>query len=80
MYYAKPLAELVGELEKLPGVGPKSAQRLALYILRLPAEEAKRLADSIMEVKAKIGYCSICYNFSDKDKCDICSDERRDHG
>lgn len=80
MYYAKPLAELVGELEKLPGIGPKSAQRLALYILRLPEEEAEKLSKSILEVKSKIGYCSVCYNFSDKDKCDICSDERRDHG
>lgn len=78
MYYAKPLAQLVGELEKLPGIGPKSAQRLAFYVLRLPAEEAKKLADAIIEVKEKIGFCSICYNFSDCEICELCSDARRD--
>ncbi len=78
MYYAKPLGKLVGELEKLPGIGPKSAQRLAFYLLRLPAEEAKKLAEAIVEVKDKIGFCSVCYNFSDKEVCEICSDGRRD--
>ena len=63
--YAKPLARLVGELEKLPGIGPKSAQRLAFYILRLSEEEAKSLTDSITDVKARIGLCTVCYNFTD---------------
>jgi recombination protein RecR len=75
--YAKPLARLVGELEKLPGIGPKSAQRLAFYLLRLSEDEAKALTDAITEVKAKIGYCTICYNFTDKETCDICRDTRR---
>lgn len=77
-HYAKPLAKLVGELEKLPGIGPKSAQRLAFYILRLSSEEAGKLAEAITEVKDKIGYCSVCYNFTDQDVCELCSDTRRD--
>jgi recombination protein RecR len=75
--YAKPLARLVGELEKLPGIGVKSAQRIAFYILRASEEEAKSLADAIAEVKAKIGYCSNCYNFTDREVCEICRDPRR---
>jgi recombination protein RecR len=76
-YYAKPLARLVGEFEKLPGIGPKSAQRLAFYILRISEEEAAALSDAIAEVKAKIGYCRICSNFTDQEVCDICRDPRR---
>src|SRR5438874_3732061 len=78
MYYAKPLARLVGELEKLPGIGPKSAQRLAFHLLRLPPEEARLLASAIMQVKEEIHPCSICYNYTDQDVCQICSDARRD--
>jgi recombination protein RecR len=76
--YARPLARLVGEFEKLPGIGPKSAQRLALYILRLSDEEARVFAESILEVKAKIRYCNTCSNFTDREICEICSDLRRD--
>lgn len=75
--YAKPLARLVGELEKLPGIGPKSAQRLAFYVLRLAEDEAKALTDAIIEVKARIGFCKVCYNFTDQEVCDICRDSRR---
>ena len=75
--YAKPLARLVGEFEKLPGIGPKSAQRLAFYVLRLSEEEAKSLSDAITEVKLRIGYCRVCYNFTDQEVCDICRDPRR---
>lgn len=75
--YAKPLARLVGEFEKLPGIGPKSAQRLAFYVLRLSNEEAQALADAIGEVKQRIGYCKVCYNFTDQEVCDICRDSRR---
>jgi recombination protein RecR len=78
MYYAKPLARLVGELEKLPGIGPKSAQRLAFYLLRVPPEEARLLADAIMKVKEQIHSCSVCYNFTDQETCEICSSPRRD--
>lgn len=78
MYYAKPLAKLVGELEKLPGIGPKSAQRLAFHILRSPEEEVKRLSEALTDVKSQIKLCSVCFNFTDKDVCDICRDPKRD--
>lgn len=78
MYYAKPLARLVGELEKLPGIGPKSAQRLAFHLLRVPPEEARLLADAIVKVKEQIHACAICYNFTDQETCEICSSPRRD--
>ena len=78
LHYAKPLARLVGELEKLPGIGPKSAQRMAFYLLRVPAEEARKLAEAILEVKEKIGFCRECYNFTDQELCELCRDPRRD--
>lgn len=78
MEYAKPLARLIGELEKLPGVGPKSAARLAFYILRIPPEEAEQLADAVMDVKRSIGFCRQCFNFTDQELCSICRDPRRD--
>jgi recombination protein RecR len=78
MYYAKPLARLVAELEKLPGVGPKSAQRLAFYLLQVPPEEARLLASAIMQVKEEIHTCSVCYNYTDREVCEICSNPRRD--
>jgi recombination protein RecR len=78
MYYAKPLGRLVGELEKLPGIGPKSAQRLAFYLLRVPREEAKLLADAIMDVKERIRTCATCFNFTDAEQCEVCRNQRRD--
>ena len=77
MYYARPLGRLVGELEKLPGVGPKTAQRLAFYILSIPADEARLLAEAISEVKERIRFCDCCYNFTDQALCEICRDPRR---
>ena len=77
-HYAKPLARLVAELEKLPGIGPKSAQRMAFYLLRVPREEALHLAEAIRDVKDKIRFCEECYNFTDQDLCDICRDPKRD--
>ncbi|HET6386626.1 MAG TPA: recombination mediator RecR [Armatimonadota bacterium] len=77
MYYARPLGRLVGELEKLPGVGPKTAQRLAFHILSIPAEEARLLAEAITEVKDKIRFCDRCHNFTDQALCEICRDTRR---
>lgn len=76
--YAKPLNKLISELSKLPGIGGKTAQRLAFHILSLPDEEAKALADSITEAKANMHYCSVCGNLTDRDPCDICSDGSRD--
>ena len=78
LHYAKPLARLVAELEKLPGVGPKSAQRLAFHILRQPQEEARQLADAILIVKEQIKLCQKCANFTDQDLCEVCRDTKRD--
>lgn len=77
-HFARPLARLVGELEKLPGIGPKSAQRLAFYVLRLPPEEARRLTDAILEVKERITTCEVCFNFTEQPVCDLCRSDRRD--
>ena len=78
MEYAKPLAKLVGEFEKLPGIGPKSAQRLAFHILRMSEDNAQGLASAIIEVKHSIKLCPVCYNYTDQERCDICSDAKRD--
>ncbi|HSI72036.1 MAG TPA: recombination mediator RecR [Fimbriimonas sp.] len=78
MLFARPLAELIAELEKLPGVGPKSAQRLAYHLLRVPDHEANRLADSIRNAKAKLRFCAACQNISEAELCEICRDPRRD--
>jgi recombination protein RecR len=75
---APPLANLINELTKLPGIGGKSAVRLAYYILKRPAGEAESLATAILDVKSKIFRCSICNNMTDVEPCAICSDPRRD--
>lgn len=75
--YPKPLAKLIGELSKLPGIGYKSAQRLAFHILSYDDTEAKALADSITEAKRDMKYCSVCGNLTDSDPCAICSDGSR---
>jgi recombination protein RecR len=78
MLYAKPLAELIAELEKLPGLGPKSAQRLAYHLLRIPHHEAERLASSILAAKSKLRFCEVCQNIAEATRCEICLDGRRD--
>ena len=78
--YAPPVQRLVGELSKLPGIGSRSAQRLAFHILRAPAEDADALAQAISEVKLKIRLCELCFNLTDEVRCRICTDSRRDHG
>ncbi|MDI6844591.1 MAG: recombination mediator RecR [Candidatus Saccharicenans sp.] len=75
--YARPLHELIEQLRKFPGIGLKSAQRMAFYLLGLPAEEVDRLVQAINEVKSKIFYCSICNNITDVDPCLLCTDPRR---
>lgn len=75
--YTRPLAILIEELAKLPGIGPKTAQRLALYILNISKEEANILARSIVNAKEKIKKCRICYNLTDQDVCEICQDNTR---
>jgi recombination protein RecR len=79
MSTAEPIARLIEELNKLPGIGPKSAQRLTYYLLRAPALEAQALAEAIRDVKEKLTLCSICLNITDSDPCTICGDEERDH-
>ena len=78
-YYAKPLNKLIAELSKLPGIGGKTAQRLAFHILSLDEPEAKALADAITEAKASMHYCSVCGNLTDGDICNVCADSARDH-
>ena len=75
---AAPVARLIEELHRLPGIGPKSAQRLAYHLLRATKEEASALAEAILEVKDKITLCSVCQNTTDTKPCRICSDEGRD--
>ena len=76
--YAGPVQELIDQLGRLPGVGPKSAQRIAFYLLKLPKEDAERLAHAITEVKARISFCRRCWNVSEGELCEMCRDERRD--
>jgi recombination protein RecR len=76
---AEPIARLIEELNKLPGIGPKGAKRLAYHLLRSPDEEAKALAEAILTLKEKIKLCSICFNNTDCDPCRICQDKERDH-
>ncbi len=77
--YAPPLRRLMTELAKLPGVGNRTAQRLAFHILRASAEDAAGLAEAINEVKLKISLCEVCFNLTDEARCRICQDPRRDH-
>jgi len=76
-FHAKPIDDLIEALTKLPGIGRKTASRLAFYILRSNPSEAQRLARAILDVKEKIRLCSICFNLTDEDPCRICQDERR---
>jgi len=76
--YVGPVANLIAALSKLPGVGPKTAQRLAFHLLHAPEAEVKALTDAIIEAKAKVHQCSICCNLTDLDPCQICSDPSRD--
>ncbi len=77
-YYSGTLENLIERLCGLPGIGPKSAQRIALYLLSLPRDEAVELAKSIVDVKDRVRFCATCFNISEGEVCGICSDERRD--
>jgi recombination protein RecR len=76
--YAGPVQDLIDELGRMPGVGPKSAQRIAFHLLKLPREDALRLSAAIVEVKDKVAFCERCWNVAEGDLCGICADERRD--
>ena len=73
MQYIAPLAKLIEHFRALPGIGPKSAVRLAYHVLDMDAEKAKALAGAIMEAKEKIGFCTTCFNLSDRNPCEICA-------
>jgi recombination protein RecR len=77
---AAPVTALIEELAKLPGIGPKTAQRLTFFILRSPADQARRLAEAITRVKERIIYCSICFNITEDDPCPICANPQRERG
>ena len=79
MSYPEPLTRLVDQLKKLPGIGAKSAQRLAFHILRTPRDEADRLCSAIRDVKERVTYCSVCSNTTDIDPCAYCASETRNH-
>jgi recombination protein RecR len=74
-----PLIRLIEELQRLPGIGPKGAQRLAFHILKTPREQVERLADALRDVKEHVTYCSVCNNITDADPCTYCSNTERNH-
>jgi recombination protein RecR len=76
--YTRPLARLVEQLQKLPGIGPKSAQRLALHIIKRPESDAQALAQSILDAKQQVGQCSICFHLSAEPTCEVCRAPNRD--
>ena len=76
--YARPLVRLLEALEKLPGIGPRSAERMAFYLLRTSREEARQLAQAITDVKDRLRFCEVCFNLSEADRCEICQDASRD--
>src|ERR1044072_9672871 len=78
MSLPQPLVRLIVELQRLPGIGPKGAQRLAFHLLRTPREQTERLVDALRDVKERVTYCSICNNITDSDPCLFCSGATRD--
>jgi len=77
-YYSSSIAQLIEEFTKLPGIGRKTAQRLAFHVISMPNQDAHNLAAAIVTAKEKIKYCRVCTNLTDQDTCNICSDKRRD--
>jgi recombination protein RecR len=77
--YAAPVQDVIDELGRLPGIGPKSAQRIAFYLLRVSKQEASRLARSIVDMKDRITFCRTCFNIAEGDRCALCNDDRREH-
>jgi recombination protein RecR len=77
-YYPEPVARLIDALQRLPGIGPKTAQRLTFYLLKRPTDEVRELGDALLAMKEKITYCRVCFNVTDEDPCRICNDPRRD--
>ena len=79
-YYSNQITKLIEELSKLPGIGSKSAQRLAFHIINMPSEQVERLSSAMVDAKHNVRYCSECFTLTDKELCPICSSDRRDHG
>jgi recombination protein RecR len=79
-HYPEPVARLIEALQRLPGIGPKTAQRLTFFLLKRPAEEVRELAEALLAVKERIVYCRTCFNVTDEDPCRICRDPGRDSG
>ncbi len=78
-YYGNPITKLIEQLAGLPGIGGKSAQRLAFYIIHMPEEKVTALANAILDAKKEIKYCSVCCNLTDEDPCPVCENPKRDH-
>ena len=78
-YYSSQITTLIEELSKLPGIGAKSAQRLAFHIINMPAESVERLSGAMVDARQNVRYCKECYTLTDKELCPICSSEKRDH-
>jgi recombination protein RecR len=76
-YYTKPLARLIEEFQRLPGIGPKSAQRLAFYVLKQTPESVQGFAEALLDARDKVGYCELCFNHSANTLCNICSSQNR---
>lgn len=78
-YYSKQISKLIEELSSLPGIGTKSAQRLAFHILNMPIEQVQSLSNAIIQAKTSVKYCKFCYTLTDEEICPICKDESRNH-
>src|ERR1700676_5209297 len=75
---AEPVARLIDEFSRLPGIGPKTAQRLTYFLLRAPSEQSRSLADALIRMKERTVFCSICFNMTEVDPCSLCEDSRRE--
>ena len=78
-YFSREIGRLIGELSTLPGIGHKSAQRLAFYIMNMPKDDVKRLSDTLIEARENVCYCKECQTLTDSETCPICADPKRDH-
>ncbi len=78
-YYSETISRLIAELGRLPGIGSKSAQRLAFHVINMPEEQVRRLTDTILEAKTNVRYCKECFTLTDRDLCPICASDKRDH-
>ncbi len=77
--FSPPMEKLITQLMKFPGIGPKMAQRIAFYMMKMKKEEIEEVAQSLLDFRDKLRHCSICYNLSEKNPCEICADDQRDH-